>query len=231
MAGRIFAESNGAESTRFYRMTRVVEVDGVLSACFQALWEVDEDCACFAAVAEPSPIEKYFVDVECGMQIELDALAILEHSEANGVLASKKLFVRVDTDIQVVEQEMIVGAVGSVGAAQNIRARRRGRSRRSLRCRRRLRGSALLRGGRKNWRSGRLSRGGRVRGVSGSGLTSRCCAKVCEKKENRGKTFTETRSGHIRYFRPQSRAANDEANSGYRGALLSAPPRGRNLFA
>ena len=78
MAGRIFAERDGAKSTRFYRMTRVVEVNGVLSACFQGLWEVDEDCACIAPVAEPNPIEKYFVDLEGRMQIELDALAVRE---------------------------------------------------------------------------------------------------------------------------------------------------------
>jgi hypothetical protein len=92
----------------------------MLTACFQSLWEVDEDCACFAAVAEPNPIEKNFVDVERRMQIELDALAILKHSEANRVLALKILFVRVDTDIQVVGQQVIIGAIGSVGTAQDF---------------------------------------------------------------------------------------------------------------
>src|SRR5580700_7148377 len=89
MAGRIFAESDGAKSTRFDRMTRVVEVDGVLSACFQGLWEVDEDCASIAPVAEPMPVEKYFVALQSGMEIELDAVAILQHSEANSVFALK----------------------------------------------------------------------------------------------------------------------------------------------
>jgi hypothetical protein len=32
----------------------------------------------------------------------------------------KILFVRVDTDIQVIEQQVIVGAIGSVGAAQYV---------------------------------------------------------------------------------------------------------------
>jgi hypothetical protein len=123
MAGRIFAESDGAKSTRFYRMTRVVEVDGVLSACFQGLWEVDEDCACIAPVAEPTPVEKYFVDLQSGMQIELDAFAILKHPEANGVFALKIFFVRVDTDIEVVEEQIIVGAIGPVSAAQYISSR------------------------------------------------------------------------------------------------------------
>ena len=123
MAGRIFAESDGAKSTRFDRMTRVVEVDGVLSACFQGLWEVDEDCASIAPVAEPMPVEKYFVGLQSGMKIELDAVAILQHSEANSVFALKMFFVRVDTDIEVIEEQIIVSAIGPVGAAQYVSSR------------------------------------------------------------------------------------------------------------
>ena len=84
----------------------------VLGARFQVLWEVDEDCASVAPVVEPASVEKYLVDFEGGMQIELNAFAVAKHSEADRVLALKKFFVRVDTDIQMVEEQIVVGAMG-----------------------------------------------------------------------------------------------------------------------
>jgi hypothetical protein len=57
------------------------------------------------------------------MKIELDAVAILQHSEANSVFALKIFFVRVDTDIEVIEEQIIVSAIGPVGAAQYVSSR------------------------------------------------------------------------------------------------------------
>ena len=124
MAGRVFAESDGAKPAGLHRMARIVEVDGVHAARSESLWKVDEDRSCIALVLESNSTEKYLVDVERGMQIELDAPAVLEHPEADGVLALKELLLRVDAHIEVIKQQVVIGAIRSVPTAQNVGSRR-----------------------------------------------------------------------------------------------------------
>ncbi len=62
------------------------------------------------------------------MQIELDAPAVLQHPEADGVLPLKELLFRIDANIEVVKQQIVIGAIGSIGAAQNVARCRRGRA-------------------------------------------------------------------------------------------------------
>ncbi len=57
------------------------------------------------------------------MQIELDARAVLQHLEANGVLAADDLLLRIDADIEMVGEQIVVDAVRPIRAAQNVRAR------------------------------------------------------------------------------------------------------------
>ena len=54
------------------------------------------------------------------MQVELDARVVLEHLEADGVLAAEEFLLRVDANIEVVEEQIVIGAIGSVLAAQDI---------------------------------------------------------------------------------------------------------------
>ena len=125
MAGGILLEGDGAEAAGLDGIAGVVEVDRVDLPGAERLREVDEDGAGIALVLEQRGAEQDFVDVERGLQVELDARAVLQHLEADGVLAADELFLRVDADVEMVEEQIVVGAIGSVGAAQEIGVRRR----------------------------------------------------------------------------------------------------------
>ena len=99
-------------------MAGVVEVDGIDLAGVEGLGEVDEDGAGVALVFELSGAEEDFVDLE-GSEIELDAGAILEHAEADGVFAAEGFVVGIDADAEVVVEEIVVGAEGSIGSAEH----------------------------------------------------------------------------------------------------------------
>ena len=58
------------------------------------------------------------------MQVELDARAVLKHPEADGVLAAEELLVGIDADIEVVVEQIVVGAIRPLAAAQNVVASR-----------------------------------------------------------------------------------------------------------
>jgi len=133
VAGRILLEGDTAEATRFERISRVIEVDAVDTARAKCLRKVHEDCAGVALVLERSVAQQNLIDVERGVQIELDAGAILEHFEANGVLAADKFFFRIDADIEVIEEQIVVGAVWSVLTAQDVGMGGSGRLPRRLR--------------------------------------------------------------------------------------------------
>lgn len=60
--------------------------------------------------------------MKLGVQIELDAPAILEHSEADGVLSLEKLLLRINTYVEVVIQQIIVGSIRSIPPAQKVGA-------------------------------------------------------------------------------------------------------------
>src|SRR5262245_65457803 len=61
------------------------------------------------------------------MQVELDAVVVLEHLEANGVLAAEGLLFRIDAHVEVVVEQIVVGAMPAILAAQEVRLRRGGR--------------------------------------------------------------------------------------------------------
>ncbi len=54
------------------------------------------------------------------MQVELNARAVLEHLEADGDLSADELLLRVDADIQMIEEQIVVGAIRAVLAAQDV---------------------------------------------------------------------------------------------------------------
>ena len=45
---------------------------------------------------------------------------VLQHPEADGVLAANRLLLGIDADVEVVEEQIVVGAVGTPGAAQDV---------------------------------------------------------------------------------------------------------------
>ena len=113
-------ERDAAEAAGLDGIPGVVEVDGVGAAGAERLGKIDEDGAGIALVLEGGVAEEDFVDVERGVQIELDARGVLEHFEADGVLAAEVFLFGIDAHVEVVEEEIVVGAIGSVRAAQDV---------------------------------------------------------------------------------------------------------------
>ena len=67
--------------------------------------------------------EENLVDTQLFGQVDLDARAVFQHAEADGVLAADELLVGIDANVKVVVEQVVVGAEGSVCAAQHIGAR------------------------------------------------------------------------------------------------------------
>ena len=57
------------------------------------------------------------------MQIELDAVVVLEHLEADGVFAADEFLFRIDANIEMVVEQIVISAIGAVCAAQDVGAR------------------------------------------------------------------------------------------------------------
>ena len=93
----------------------------------QRLRKIDEDGAVIARVLEWRRAKKNFIDVQRVGEIDLDAVAIDQHAEADGVFPADELLFRVDANVEMVIEEVVVGAKRAVGAAQHIVARRDGR--------------------------------------------------------------------------------------------------------
>ncbi len=58
-----------------------------------------------------------------GIELELDARAVLQHLEADGVCSADELLVGIDAEIEMVEEQIVVGAIGAVRAAEKVTAR------------------------------------------------------------------------------------------------------------
>ena len=131
------------------RRSGVVEVDRVLAPALERLGKIDEDRVQLALVLQLLGAEEDLVHGEVVVQVELDARVVLQHLEPDGVLAAEELLVRIDADVEVIGQQVIVRSVATVLAAQDVRARR---------CGRHLRRRGL-------WRRGRTGSGRLVGGV------------------------------------------------------------------
>jgi len=76
------------------------------------------------------------VDPEVGGEVELDPRVVGEHPEADPVRTRDRLLARIDAHVEVVEEEVVVGAVTPVLPAKDVCPRRRAKS--GGGCRRRL---------------------------------------------------------------------------------------------
>ena len=121
---------------------RVVEVDRDDLARLERAREVDEHRVQLALVLERRRAVEDLVDVQVGVEIELDTRRVLEHAERDRVLPADELLVRLDPDVEVIRQQVVVRAELAVFAAEDVAARRRGGRRRRPAALRRLRGSA-----------------------------------------------------------------------------------------
>ena len=126
MTGGILPESDAAEPRRLDRIPGVVEVDRVHASGAQRLREVHEHGSKLARVFQRDALEEDLIDLQRGVQIELDPRAVLEHPEPDGVLPADELLLRVDAHVEMVREQIVIGAIRSVLAAQNIGPRRGG---------------------------------------------------------------------------------------------------------
>lgn len=120
MAFGIFVEGEAAEAALLARISGIVEVDGIGMAGAKRFGKVYENGAEFAFVFERRGAEENFVDLERLLEIKLDARAVLKHFEADGVLAADEFFVGIDADVQVVVEQIVVGAIRAVSAAEDV---------------------------------------------------------------------------------------------------------------
>ncbi len=150
----ILAEGKAAEAARRRRGAGIVEVDGVLAPGVQRLRKIDEHGAKLAFVLQRGSPEQNLVDIERRVQVELNTRVVLEHLEADRVLPADDFLIRVDADVEVVVEQVVVGAIGAVGAAEDICLRGYVRALRALRrgCSRLSRSGAGLRGG-QEWKT------------------------------------------------------------------------------
>ena len=81
-----------AETAGLHRIAGVVEIDAVSLAGAERFGEVHEDGAGIALVLERDRAQEDLVDVQGGMQVELDAGGVLQHFEADGVLPLRYFF-------------------------------------------------------------------------------------------------------------------------------------------
>ena len=123
---RVFPERKAAESRNGFGHPRVVEVNRVLASGAQRLREVDEDRVQLARVLQRGVPEKNLFDLQIRIEIHLDACVVLQHPEADRVLAADELLDGIDADVEVVGEQVVVGAVRAVLAAQHISAGRGG---------------------------------------------------------------------------------------------------------
>ena len=120
MAGWIVAEGEASESARLQWRAGVIEINRVHAACSQRLRKIHEDGPRITLVLKRYGAQENFVDLERLGQVELDARAVLEHLEPDGVFAADELLFRIYADVEMVEEQIIVGAIGPISAAQNI---------------------------------------------------------------------------------------------------------------
>lgn len=57
------------------------------------------------------------------MEVELNSRIVSEHPEADGVLAADGFLFRIDADVEMIEEEIIVSAIAAILAPQDVGAR------------------------------------------------------------------------------------------------------------
>src|SRR6266550_1992799 len=114
----VLLERETAESRNRFGRPRVIEVNRILASGAQRLREIDEHRVELARVLQRGIPEQDFIDLQIRVQIHLDARVVLQHPEADGVLAADELPRGIDADVEVIGEQVVVGAVLPVLAAQ-----------------------------------------------------------------------------------------------------------------
>jgi hypothetical protein len=60
------------------------------------------------------------IDVESVVEVQLDAIVIIQHLEANLGVTLQELLIGIDADVKMVIEKIVVGAIPSVLAAKDL---------------------------------------------------------------------------------------------------------------
>ena len=60
------------------------------------------------------------VDIKIVIQIELNPRVIAQHAETNCVLSANKLLDGIDANVEVIEQQIVIGTIAAVLSAQDV---------------------------------------------------------------------------------------------------------------
>ena len=124
---RIGLEAHSAEPSLGLRRAGIVEVDGVGLSSVQRLRKVDKHRAGIPGVDQFFLAQHDLLDHQNLAEIELNARAVGQHLEAHGIHAGNGLAYRIDANIEVVVEQIVVRSVRPVGPAQDFDACRRHR--------------------------------------------------------------------------------------------------------
>ena len=119
-AGGVFLEGDAAEAAHFPGLTGIIEVDRIFATLTQRFRKVDEDRVELSRVLQVPRSQRDAIDVQIRVQIDLDPRVVFEHLEADGVLAADEFLVRIDTNVEVVVQQIVVRSMLAVCAAQDV---------------------------------------------------------------------------------------------------------------
>src|SRR5581483_762710 len=87
----------------------------------QCLGKINKHSTRIALIMQSCCAKKNFVDFKSVIQVELDSRVVLQHLEADRVLACDELLRRIDSYIEVIKKHIVVCAISSVSSAQNVR--------------------------------------------------------------------------------------------------------------
>src|SRR5262245_16193721 len=126
-AGRVFAKADTAKPPCLLRITGVIEIDGIYGVFLKRRGKVHEDSPQFARIFQFGRAEQDFVYIEIGEQVELDSRIIPQHLETDRIFSADELLLRINANIQLVGEQVVVGPPVTIRASQDVSPRRRRR--------------------------------------------------------------------------------------------------------
>ncbi len=102
-----------------------MEFDRVRASLGECRGEVQPHGVELSIESQSLPAEENLVDLQLGVEIELDPGVISEHAETYRVLSADDMTLGIHADVQVIGDQIVVGTVAPVLAPQNVRPRGR----------------------------------------------------------------------------------------------------------
>ena len=88
---------------------------------FKLVRKIDEHCTEIAFVFERGSAQKNLVHIETRVQVDLNARVGFQHVETKRVFPADELPFRINANIEMVVEQIVVCPVRSVGSQKNVR--------------------------------------------------------------------------------------------------------------